>query len=156
LTGIIHPQEFYQSIDNINQAWKRTFGEKIIYSIYWLCVSLGFIILIVGLALIALPTKAAWIALFATGLGIIIATSCIGAFVITWINLLRKRRVTEVINAESMKYSTQRRIPTKWRLNVYTYTTPGVNSRPHTHVVYSVSNIISTSYCLLKQYQYFD
>jgi hypothetical protein len=133
-----------------------TFVEKIIHSILWLSFFLGLIIFIVGLALIAHVTKALWIALIATGSGIYIANICIRVFVIVWINRLRRRRLTEAINAESMKYSTQRRIPTKWRLNVYTYTTPGGNNGPHTHVVYSVSNIIWTSYCLLKQYQYFD
>jgi len=156
LTGILHPQEFDQSIDNINQAWKRTFVEKIIYSIFWLSFLLGFIIFIVGIALTTVATKAVWIALIATGTGLHIVTYCIIFFVIAWINGLRRRRLTEAINAKSMKYSTQRQIPTKWRLNVYTYTTPGGNYGRNVHVVYSVSSIIWTSYILLKQCQYFD
>jgi hypothetical protein len=85
----------------------------------------------------------------ATGGGISIASFCIGIVIIAWINLLRRRRLTEAINAESMKYSTKLPIPTKWRLNVFTYTTTRIrngNSVNTVHEVYSVSNIICTSY----------
>ncbi len=113
------------------------------------CVLLGFIIFIVGLALIALPTRAVWIALVVTGGGISIASFFISIFIMAWINLSRRRRLTEAINAESMKYSTKLPIPTKWRLNVFTYTTTRIrngNSVNTVHEVYSVSNIICTSY----------
>jgi len=160
LTRIIHPQEFYQSIDNINYARRRTFGEKIVYSILGLCFLLGLIIFIVGLALIAVPTKAVWIALIAGGGGISIVSLCIGVFVIFWINRLRTFRLNEAINAESMKYSTKLPIPTNWRLNVHTYTSTLIRNGNSVHTVhgeiYFVSNIIWINYILLKQYQYFD
>ena len=59
-----------------------------------------------------------------------------------WISPSRRARLIHAINVESMKYTTRRPIPPRWRLSVYTYTTHDAGGTQNIHVIYSVSNII--------------
>jgi hypothetical protein len=146
LIGIIRPDEFQQSIDNMNRARRLTLSEKILSFSLCLCIVVGSILFTTGLGTIATFIPALWIPILSVG-SVMSLSFCISIPVMTRINRSREARLQNAVDLESMKYSTKLPVPTVWRLDKVV--TPSDNS-DSIDVTYFVSNIISKSHILLK------
>ncbi|UJR32719.1 hypothetical protein I4U23_020178 [Adineta vaga] len=121
LTEIIDPYEFQQSIENINHAFRKTAVELIIKIIFLLGILIGVALTIIG-PLIASKTEfAVWISILIVGLVLPLICIFFKVCVFCFTDRARMEKVKMVINAESMKYSTRRPIPTIWRLDLETF-----------------------------------
>ncbi|UJR11537.1 hypothetical protein I4U23_015717 [Adineta vaga] len=139
LSGTIHPAEFYQSINNINYARKRTFSEKILFFLFTIVPLVGFISFIVpGLVLIAYASRPVWITLIAIGGAMLILLICPGTCINVWISKSRLSRLKYAVEAESINYLVKRPIPSRWRLDSYIYRTPNARGGSTTYIVYSL------------------
>ncbi len=154
MAGIIHPDEFQQSIANINRARRATLCQKISILIMLLCLSVGVILIIVGASLMKSLTPTVGNVLLCTGIGIMSSS----AFMLIFLMVLKRRRVgplqlRDAINFESMKYSTKLPVPTKWQLRVGVDEIPNGNKLIRSVYLY-VSYITSASHVLLKKSLY--
>ncbi|CAF0952199.1 unnamed protein product [Adineta ricciae] len=134
LAGIIRPNEFFQSINNINYARKRTFIEKIITFLFIMVHRLGAALLIAGIILTSKAILPAGIALLASGGAITVVFLCISLCVFKCMSMARIRRVKRAVDAESVKYVSRQPVPTKWQLGSYNY----VDNSGDTSSVYTV------------------
>ncbi|CAF1429629.1 unnamed protein product [Adineta steineri] len=120
LTGIIDPNEFFQSIDNINQARKWTLCEKIARFVTTFSVLIGPILLGVGLGLISLKKPAVYIPIICVGAIASLASVFMLIYVSIFVSKIRLKRLHNAVHDESVRYSTKLPTPTKWRINSYT------------------------------------
>jgi hypothetical protein len=138
LNGIVTSEEFYQSIANINQAYRKTFCELLLLCIGPLCLLAGFILLLI-LSIKAIRDNAIIpVAVVGGVLAVLGSFSCICIQIC--IDYLRRTRVRNVLADESMKYSMRLMLPIKWRSERhYIPPTPG---KEHGTIIENVSNII--------------
>jgi hypothetical protein len=111
---------------------------------------------IVGIALASLPANTRmWMISFFTGIGMCVFFFRIYKVISAWITQSITTRMTEAINAESIKYSAKLSIPITWRLHV---TSEIFGSGQNQQVIkkHFVSNIIATSDVLLKRSRVYD
>jgi len=153
LIGIIRPDEFQNSINNINRARQRTLCEIIFSCTLILSLTLATTLVTTGLSIVWLPNRTIWIVLLSVGTAIIIVfiIQLCTIRICHWRTDSRVPRMTLAIDAESMKYSTQLPVPIKWRLQSTTHTREDSDGDTIDYSVHSVSNIILTNHVLLKQ-----
>jgi arginine exporter protein ArgO len=113
LTGAINPDEFQQSINNINDARRKTPYEKIVLVGVLLCHIIGIALIVVGTCLIALrSSNIPFIVLVSVGGVAFIGTLCIWICISIFVTRSVVNRMKDAIAAESMRYSTRLPIPT--------------------------------------------
>ncbi len=141
LTGIIPPDEFEESIANINRAIRPTLYEKILIFSLFLCSLIGLLIFIAGISVIWLSISALWIPLMSIGFVVFMVFFTIVMFVSSWIYRSCDTRADRAVKAESMKYSMKRPVPTRWRLDMTIYARRSNTASP-TDIQHFVSNTI--------------
>jgi hypothetical protein len=147
LIGIIRPDDFQQSIDNMNRARRLTLSEKRLKFSLYLNIVVGLILFLVGLVTIATLISALWISLLSVGIVMYLSSCCILILLFIRMNRSSEARLKNAVDEESMKYSTKLSVPNVWRLDkVVTPSDDGESI----NVTYFISNIISTSHILLK------
>jgi hypothetical protein len=142
LSGIINPDEFQQSVTNINRACKTTIWEKILLFSLFLCSLIGLLIFIAGVSVIFLSIAALWIPLMTIGFALFLTFLTIAIFVSSRVYRLCDTRLDKAVEAESKKYSKRSPIPTKWRLDMTIYTRRFSIAATPTDIQYFVSRII--------------
>jgi hypothetical protein len=150
LSGIIDPDEFQQSIDNINRACRPTLCENLLVLCLFLCSLVGLIVFIAGISVIWLSVSALWIPLMSIGFVLFMGFFITAILVSSQIYRLCDTRLDKAIDAESRKYSMKLPVPTRWRLDMTIYTRHNSDAGP-TYIQYFVSNIILTGRVLSKQ-----
>jgi len=141
LSGIIHPDEFQQSIGNINRACRPTLCEKILILFLFLCSLVGLLVFIVGIPVIWLSISALWIPLMSIGFVLFMGFFIAAILVSSQISRLCDTRLDKAIDAESKRYSLKLPVPTKWRLDMTIYARHDSEAEP-TDIQYFVSYII--------------
>jgi hypothetical protein len=144
LDGIIDPDEFQQSIKNINHACQPTLYEKILICSLFLCSSIGLLTFIAGISVVWLGLSTLWIPLMSIGFAMFMIFFTIAIFVSSQIYRSCDTRLDKAVDMESMKYSIKQPVPNRWRLDMTIYSRRYSSASP-TNIQYFVSNIISTS-----------
>jgi hypothetical protein len=144
LSGIIHPDEFQQSITNINRACGTTLREKILVFSLLLCSLIGLLIFIAGIPVIWLSIAALWIPLMTVGFVLFLSFLTIAIFVSSRVYRLCDTRLDKAVEAESKKYSTKLPVPTRWKLDMTIYTSRMSTVALPTDIQYFVSRIITS------------
>lgn len=125
LNGIISPDEFQQSINNINQSISSAISLIICALIFILFVVGGVILCIVGGQVVKSSSSGAIPTLVAGGLALIGFGLLLGCFVCFIIPIRRTSRIQQAVVLESSKYSSRSPTPCTWRLHAYTVGTGG-------------------------------
>ncbi len=147
LIEIIDPYEFKQSIANINRA-RRSTSCEILLSLISILGLLVILMLIIIAACLVSVDGTIWIPILFIGGGIMLLTTFICIFVRVWRASVRETRLKNAVNEESMKYSTKRSVPTRWRLHKETIAMRNLKGTS-TYKYYLVSNTFSTSHIML-------
>ena len=142
LAGIMHPDEFQQSIANINDARYMTLNEKMVFFALFSCLVIGIIILIVGISLVWLRSSTERIVLISVGTVILTVVSVVCVSALIAVSRLVETRMKEATATESIKYSTRRPMPIRWRLDTHHYTVEYGGNRHH-YAQYAVSTVIT-------------
>lgn len=114
LYGIITPEEFNQSIVNINLAHRTTVWEKVLLAIGPLCFLVGAIILIL-LAIPSVRENALIPIAVVGGVVAIVAILLANAIRVCIVNPRRAIRVRNILANESMRCTRNFKIPFTWR-----------------------------------------
>ncbi|CAF1240337.1 unnamed protein product [Rotaria sordida] len=135
LNGIIRPDEFQQSIENINRIISSRKSRIIVGLIAILSLSSGMVLFILGGVTRIESHLAGFPILVGIGLGIFgfgMLVLSIGCCVV---QLQTTTRLQQAVANESMKYST-RSPPCSWRLHVYRTRGGGYRRRRNTRLIY--------------------
>ncbi len=115
LSGIIYPYEFEQSLANINRARRSTPCEILLTLISISCLLVIIVLIIVAARLVSVD-RPVCIPAVSIGVGIMLLTIFMYVFARVWRVSARNARLENAVNEESMKYSTGKPVPTRWRL----------------------------------------
>jgi hypothetical protein len=118
LNGIIRPEEFQESIKNINQASFLKKSLIICGLIFIFCMVGGITLFIVGGILNLHNHSSGLSVLIAVGIGLCVLGVLFICIACCGIRSQRRIRMQQAIANESMKYSTRSPTPCSWRLNV--------------------------------------
>ena len=125
LYGVITPEEFNQSITNINLAHRTTFSEKVFLAIGPLCFLVGAIILIL-LVVPSIRENALIPIAVVGGVLAVVAILLANAIRICIVNHRRDIRVRNALANESMRCTRNLKMPFTWRFE-QTYVTDDIN-----------------------------
>lgn len=103
LWGIINPNDFAQTVKNINDSIRKTVLEKILLFLALFPVIIGIILLLLLSATII--NKKAFIPVIVIGFVLVVLGSIVLMFVMIRNGKIAKRRVSAVLANESRKYS---------------------------------------------------
>ena len=143
LNGIIHPDEFEESINNINRVINlKNTSVRHWMTFYSLFLAASIVFMIVGIVLV-IKSNVAYIALASIGFGLFCSMPFVLMYPATKINKYRKEQLPEAIAKESMKYSSRLPIPCNWRLDFSI--DPTVDSE-YAQEIYMVSTTLSLTY----------
>ena len=139
LNGIIHQDEYRESIANINRVTQSSTSLMISGLITALCIIGGMVLFIAGGMTAAMSRKSGFPVLVGIGVGLFLAGMIF--FVVAFFNIHSKRSVQlhRAIAQESAKYSNRSPIPCSWRLNVTRIFTGGFHRQRHARLIYHVS-----------------
>jgi hypothetical protein len=141
LNGIIRPDEFLESMENINRESAKIAPVVILSTIGGLCLISGIALFIAGgLTASHLKTNGFPI-LVGVGIGLFFLGLLIFLFGCCFIRTQLATRMRTAIANESMKYSTRSPTPCSWRLHTSTFVTGGPRNR-RTVYVYHVSYMV--------------
>ncbi|UJR06921.1 hypothetical protein I4U23_011210 [Adineta vaga] len=144
LNGIIHPQEFEESLKNINKS-------VISIPLIIICVILPFLCLLGGIALLIVgatsrdPDANKSVLFLAIGGGIAgfgIISLIIGICVMQAVQTCRMRKA---VAEESTKYSNRSPVPCVWRLDVTTVTVRGYKGKTSSRRIYTLVITVGSS-----------
>jgi hypothetical protein len=113
LNGIITPEEFYQSMANINKAHRQTFWEVFFAWFGGLCAVAGFVLL-VCLSIKTIQDHAVAPVIIG-GLCLLVLGGVISVSTGIMLKYSRPIRVRNALADESSKYSTRFMLPFTWR-----------------------------------------
>lgn len=131
LQGIIQPNEFKQSIENINSTFKKTRRILLIILIVFLvCLLIGIVLIIVGVVTAANPYKSSLFIFIGIGVGVIFLAIVCTMFAPMCVLLRQGSRLGAAIAAESVKYANRSPTPCTWRLDNTLVTGYMQNGRP--------------------------
>ncbi|CAF1539294.1 unnamed protein product [Rotaria sordida] len=135
LNGIIRPDEFQQSIENINRIISSRKSQIIVGLIAILSLSGGMVLFIVGGVTRRKSRSTGFPILVGIGLGIFGFGMLVLTIGFCIVQLRATARLRQAVANESMKYST-RSPPCSWRLHVYRTWGGGYGGRRNTRLIY--------------------
>lgn len=140
LNGILHPDEFQQSIININRACRPTSSERLLIFCLFFSALIGLLIFITGIFTVWWRISSVWIPLMSVGFVLMIGFFTVAIFVSSRVYRLCDARLDKAIDIESRKHSTKSP-STKWRLDMTIYTRRYSTTLP-TDIQYYVRSMI--------------
>lgn len=139
LHGIIHPEEYANSIRNINQAMSFKKAKIVCTVIFSVCVISAISLCVAGDLTSTQSQRTNWrvmapigACLFVFGIIFILISCCV-------IRSKRSTQIREAVAKESMKYYNRSSVPCSWRLHANQLDTSAFYSRHRSHGIYQVS-----------------
>ena len=146
LHGIIHPDEYANSIQNINRAMSFKKAKVVCTIIFSVCVIAAIALCVAGDLTSTQSQRTNWrvmapigACLFVFGIVFVLISCCV-------IRSKRSTKIREAVAKESMKYSNRSSVPCSWRLHANQLDTSAFHSRYGSHRTYQVSY---DKFCLL-------